>query len=186
MENSNEIIELLKAMLEQQHNSLSLMVYTVIGIFTIIMAATGLWNYYISRREVNKRIEKKSEEMKEELIKKINEINEKYEKIDDKLYSLKIDVYRLFSLSTAMFMDYDLTLSWTTEGLNLALEKADNSDIRFFLDSAIKLLRLEVFNDYSEDAFDPARLKKCLDEVPDFFEKEVKEIRAKVNKLKKK
>lgn len=181
----NQTIEFLKTLLERQENMYEFLFMILIGITTILVGSTWLWNFFISKKQISLEIEKKSKFF-ENKVKEIEENQKTYinAQIDLKLSRVQIDISRLFAIISKDKKMSGVSLAWWLNCLRNSIESKNDKLIRIAADQIISLLADTELTTYRSDFFEMESTLKMIEQLPDLLHDEKLTIIKKLKKLK--
>lgn len=180
-------VEFYKELLASQKSTYELYVFLLLGILTVFVGGTLIYNIKTAKEDVKKHVERILEEQKEEYIEKIRK------DYQDELNEIKGDSARLFAIMTLKKetpMDLVVSISWwgvavkcyslcadgellsiSVNSLHTNIQKANNVKQEF------NKLYLEIYDDYET-------INEEIDHIPDILSNKRKEIKTLLDEIK--
>ena len=180
-------LEFYKELLASQKSTYELYVFLLLGILTVFVGGTLIYNIKTAKEDVKKHVERILEEQKEEYIEKIRK------DYQDELNVIKGDSARLFAIMTLIKetpLELVVSISWwgvavkcyslcaageylsiSVKSLLTNIQKANNVKQEF------NKLYLEMYDDYET-------INEEIDHIPDILSNEKKEIKTLLDEIK--
>lgn len=137
---TKQLIDVYKTILDQQSTTYSLLIWTFVGITTLIVGSTWLWNFLYSKRKIHQEIQELlSKELKDFSNKSKKLITESVDKTQKLLIKntmgLKADSARMFALYCETTDNYTGAVNWWSIALNDYIEMGESRLIRISTES---------------------------------------------------
>ncbi len=183
--------DMAKQIIQSQSNLAIIGISVLVGIAVLLMAGSWIWNFGLNKRKLKKAIESLKSEIatkeEENFIKLTKRLEDRVEKIKqeieksitERMILFDAEKARLFAFANGQVKGWENAVGWWATAIKGYAKAGEEKLLRVTVDALnMDLGKCEKLEDDKKK-----QIKNCLFSIPEFLQKEKKQIEGKLNKL---